>query len=57
MSFESLQKYQAGRHYTLEVSLDDLPLFVVEGASIPVSAPQSGAVARYDDPISELLRF
>ena len=57
VSFDSLQTYQAGRHYTLEVTLDDLPLFVVEGASIPVSAPQCGAVARYDDPISEVLRF
>jgi hypothetical protein len=30
---------------------------VREGRSIPVSAPRPGAVARHDDPVSDVLQF
>jgi hypothetical protein len=34
-----------------------LPIFVVQGAQIPVAQPAAGAVPRHDDPVVETLQF
>jgi alpha-glucosidase len=55
IDFHTRQRLQAGQSHT--VSADGLPLFVVQGASLPLAAPRPGEVARYDDPVSETVQF
>ncbi len=55
IDFHTRQRFQAGQSHT--VSADGLPLFVVQGASLPLAAPRAGEVARFDDPVSETVQF
>ncbi len=55
IDFHTRQRFQAGQSHT--VSADGLPLFVVQGASLPLAAPRPGEVARFDDPVSETVQF
>lgn len=55
--FYSRQAYAAGTFIETEAPWTRLPLLVREGRSIPVSAPRPGAVARHDDPVSDVLQF
>ena len=55
--FHSRQAFQAGQHHTVDAPLGRLPLFVREGAEVPVAAPRPGSLPRHDDPIAEILRF
>ena len=57
VDFYSRARLAAGAWHTVEAPLDRLPLFVVEGSELAVSAPAAGQVPRHDDPISEVLRF
>ena len=55
--FYSRQAYEAGRTHTVAAPLSHLPLFVREGAHIPVAAARAGQTARHDDPVSDILVF
>ncbi len=57
VDFYSREKLISGREHTVSAELNHLPLFVVQGARIPVAAPRSGQVPKFDDPISEILQF
>lgn len=57
VDFYTRERFKAGAVHTVAAELDRLPLFVVEGARIPVAAPVAGQVPRFDDPISEVLQF
>jgi alpha-glucosidase len=51
------QHFDAGRVHTIDTPLEHLPVFVVQGARIPVSQPLPGQMPRHDDPIAEVLQF
>ena len=55
--FDTRQAYASGQTHTVAAPLARLPLFVREGARIPVAAPPAGQVPRHDDPVSEVLQF
>jgi alpha-glucosidase len=57
IDFYSRTRFAAGAWHEVDAPLHRLPLFVVEGAELPVSAPLAGALPKHDDPVSELLLF
>ncbi len=57
IDFHSGARLEAGQVHTIECPLSHLPMFVVQGARIPVSAALPGQMPRHDDPISEVLQF
>ena len=57
IDFHSRQRFTAGQCHTVPADLHQLPLFVVQGAAIPVASPLPGSVPRHDDPVSEVLQF
>lgn len=57
IDFYSRTRFAAGAWHEVDAPLHRLPLFVVEGAELPVSAPLAGALPTHDDPVSEILRF
>lgn len=57
IDFYTRARYGAGAWQEVDAPLHQLPLFVVEGAQLPVSAPQAGALPKHDDPVSESVRF
>ena len=57
VDFETRQTLAAGQWHTVPAPMNRLPLFVVQGAQMAVSAPASGQVPRHDDPVSEVLTF
>jgi alpha-glucosidase len=54
IDFETQARYEAGRSHVVEAPLERLPLFVREGAKIALASAPSGAVARHDDPVTEI---
>ena len=54
--FHTGARYDAGCVHTVAAPLYSLPLFARAGAEIPLARGQTGR-HRYDDPVSELLRF
>ena len=57
IDFHSRQRLSGGEVHTVPAHWDQLPLFVVQGSVIPVSAPRAGSVPSHDDPVSEVLQF
>ncbi|TAH13662.1 MAG: hypothetical protein EAZ11_02185 [Curvibacter sp.] len=57
IDFYSRARSTAGAWHAVDAPLHRLPLFVVEGAELPVSVPLAGALPKHDDPVSEVLRF
>lgn len=57
IDFHNRARLQAGQVHHVPAPLSHLPLFVREGAAIPVSAPVAGQTPRHDDPITETLQF
>ena len=57
VDFETRQALASGAWHTVATPLSRLPLFVVQGAQIPVAGPAAGLVARHDDPVTEVLQF
>jgi len=55
--FHSRQAYASGRSHVVAAPLTHLPIFVREGARIPVAAARPGQTPRHDDPVSEVLAF
>lgn len=55
--FHTREPFEAGRQHVVPAPLERMPLFVREGARIPVAAPQAGSLPKHDDPISEVLSF
>ena len=55
--FYTRQAYAAGQSHVVDAPLAHLPLFVRQGAQIAVASPRSGQTPRYDDPVSEVLKF
>jgi alpha-glucosidase len=55
--FLSKQAFASGQWIEVDAPLAHLPLFVRQGAQIPVSQPRAGQVPRFDDPVSEVLSF
>ena len=56
-ALDTREPYEAGREHTVEAPLEHLPIFVRQGARIPVASPKAGQVAAFDDPVSEVLSF
>jgi alpha-glucosidase (family GH31 glycosyl hydrolase) len=57
VDFHTRGRLPAGQWHDADAPLDRLPLFVVEGAELPLASPVAGAIPRHDDPVSELVRF
>jgi len=57
VDFYTRGRLPAGQWHDADAPLDRLPLFVVEGAELPLASPVAGALPRHDDPVSELVRF
>ncbi len=57
IAFASGQAYVSGAVCTVDAPLSSLPLFVREGASLPLAAPNAGSRPRHDDPVSEIRQF
>ena len=57
ISFDTRQRFAAGQVHTIDAPLGHLPLFVIQGARIPVAQPAPGQMPRHDDPIAEVLQF
>jgi alpha-glucosidase len=57
LDFETRQAYRAGEWHDIQAPMTRLPIFVVQGAQIPVAQPAAGAVPRHDDPVVETLQF
>jgi alpha-glucosidase len=57
LDFHTRQAFAAGQTHRVEAALTQLPLFVREGARIPVALARAGQTARHDDPVSEVLVF
>jgi alpha-glucosidase len=57
IDFYTRARFGAGAWHAVDAPLRRLPLFVVEGAELSVSAPLAGALPKHDDPVSEILRF
>lgn len=55
--FHRREAYASGAFHTVPAPLELLPLFVRQGAQIPVATPKPGALASAEDPIREVLRF
>ena len=55
--FHGRQRFESGRLHRLIVGLVDLPIFVRQGAAIPLAAPALGHLPRHDDPVIEVRRF
>ncbi len=55
--FHTRTAYAPGHTHVVPAPLSTLPLFVRSGAKIPVSAPAHGAVPKFDDPVTETLKF
>jgi len=57
VDFHTRRRFVAGQWDEVEAPLDRLPLFVMEGAELPLASPVAGALPRHDDPISEFVQF
>jgi alpha-glucosidase len=57
VDFETREMWAAGQGHTVSTPMNRLPLFVVQGAQMAVSAPAPGQVPRHDDPVAEVLTF
>jgi alpha-glucosidase len=57
LDFETRQVYSAGQWHEVQAPMTRLPIFVVQGAQIPVAQPAAGAVPRHDDPVVDTLQF
>ena len=55
--FYSKQAYASGQWIEVAAPLAHLPLFAKQGAHIPVAQPPVGQVPRFDDAVTEVLRF
>ena len=55
--WEDRTPFAAGQFHEVSAPLTTLPLFVRQGAQIPVATPRPGRPAAHDDPISEVLNF
>jgi alpha-glucosidase len=57
LEFDTAQAHASGQWVELSAPLERLPVLVRSGARIPVAQPLAGQVPRFDDPVSEVLRF
>jgi alpha-glucosidase len=57
IDFATRQRLEAGQWHTVAAPLGHLPLFAIEGQTVPVASPLPGQWPRHDDPVSEHLRF
>lgn len=57
VDFHSGQRFAAGQVHAIDCPLNHLPMFVVQGARIPVAQALPGQLPRHDDPVSEVLQF
>jgi len=57
LDFATRERFEAGQWHTVAAPLGHLPLFVMEGQSIPVADSAPGQVPRHDDPVSLVLAF
>jgi alpha-glucosidase len=55
--FETRAAFESGQTHIVEAALERLPLFVIQGAEIPLASPRPGQVARHDDPVTERRQF
>ena len=55
--FHTRQAYASGQWIEVAAPLSHLPLFAKEGAHIPVAQARPGQLPRFDDDVSEVLRF
>lgn len=55
--FHTRHTYASGTTHVVAAPLAHLPIFVREGARIPVAAARPGQTARHDDPVSDVLVF
>ncbi|MGY0195308.1 glycoside hydrolase family 31 protein [Leptothrix sp. BB-4] len=57
IGFHDRQRLVSGQWHEVDAPLDCLPLFVVEGAELPLASPPGDALPRHDDPVSAWERF
>ena len=57
LRFDTRERFAAGQVHTVDTPWGYLPLFVVEGARIPVAQALPGQMPRHDDPIAQVLQF
>ena len=57
LRFDSRERFACGQVHTIDTPLTHLPLFVRQGARIPVAQAKAGQMPRHDDPVSEVLQF
>jgi alpha-glucosidase len=57
LDFDTRQVYSAGQWHDVQAPMTRLPIFVVQGAQIPIAQPAAGAVPRHDDPVVDTLNF
>jgi alpha-glucosidase len=55
--FETREAFESGQTYIVEAALEKLPLFVIQGAEIPLASPRPGQIAHHDDPVTERRQF
>jgi alpha-glucosidase len=48
---------KAGQRHTVKAPLNQLPLFVKSGAQIPIAMSVNGTLPKFDDPVTEVLKF
>ena len=57
LCFYSRERFAAGQVHSIDAALGHLPLFVIQGSSIPVAQALPGQLPRHDDPVAEVLQF
>jgi alpha-glucosidase len=57
IGFHDHARLASGQWHEVDAPLDRLPLFVVQGAELPLASPPGDALPRHDDPVVERRRF